>query len=156
MNQLVVLQEIFESFSTGGDALSDIDPESIEGNCSEQVGKLLERAKAGRIDEDLCSKLADSLTDVYEIKRLGDICRRAGHYALAIRCYNKALSMTRDQNIRSVLLNNLGQVYSRQADPGRAAVYYQKAAEGFELVGDLWFAHMGKSWCILPKGQELG
>lgn len=136
MDQLVVLQEIFESFSTGGDALSDIDQKSIEGNCSEQVGKLLERAKQGRIDEDLCSKLADGLTDVYEIKRLGDICRRAGHYALAIRCYNKALSMTRDQNIRSVLLNNLGQVYSRQADPGRAAVYYQKAAEGFELVGD--------------------
>jgi tetratricopeptide (TPR) repeat protein len=136
MNQLVVLQEIFESFSTGGNALSDIDPESIEGNCSEQVGKLLERAKLGRIDEDLCSKLADNFLDVYEIKRLGDICRRAGLYSLAIKCYNKALSMTRDQNVRPVLLNNLGQVYSRQADPGRAAVYYQKAADGFELMGD--------------------
>lgn len=136
MNQLVVLQEIFESFSTGGDALSDIDPKSIEGNCSEHVGKLLERAKVGKIDEDLCSGLADCLLDVYEVKRLGDICRRAGHYASAIKCYNKALSMTRDQNVRPVLLNNLGQVYSRQADPARAAVYYQKAADGFEVIGD--------------------
>ncbi|MDM7911682.1 MAG: tetratricopeptide repeat protein, partial [Methanotrichaceae archaeon] len=90
----------------------------------------------GRIDENICSKLADCLDDVYEIKRLGDICRRAGLYSLAIRCYNKALSITRDQNVRPVLLNNLGQVYARQGDPGRATIFYQKAADGFESIGD--------------------
>ncbi len=136
MNQLVVLQEIYESFSRGAETLFEIDPRLVEGNCSEQIRKLLQSSKQGRIDEDLCLKLADCLDDVYEIKRLGDICRRAGLYSLAIRCYNKALSMTRDQNVRPVLLNNLGQVYARQGDPGRAAIFYQKAVDGFESVGD--------------------
>jgi tetratricopeptide (TPR) repeat protein len=136
MNQLVVLQEIYESFSRGAKALFEIDPRLIEGNCSEQIRKLLQSSKQGRIDEDLCLKLADCLDDVYEIKRLGDICRRAGLYSLAIRCYNKALSITRDQNVRPVLLNNLGQVYARQGDPGRATIFYQKAADGFESTGD--------------------
>lgn len=136
MNQLVVLQEIYESFSRGAEALFEIDPRLVEGNCSEQIRKLLQSSKQGRIDENLCLKLADCLDDIYEIKRLGDICRRAGLYSLAIRCYNKALSITRDQNIRPVLLNNLGQVYSRQGDPGRATIFYQKAADGFESAGD--------------------
>ncbi len=136
MNQLVVLQEIYESFSRGADALSEIDPKSIEGSCSEQVGRLLESSKHGRIDEDICLKLADCLEDVYEIKRLGDICRRGGLYSLAIKCYNKALSTTKDQNVRPVLLNNLGQVYARQGDSGRSAIFYQKAADGFESAGD--------------------
>ncbi len=136
MNQLVVLQEIYESFSRGAETLFEIDPRLVEGNCSEQIRKLLQSSKQGRIDEDLCLKLADCLDDVYEIKRLGDICRRAGLYSLAIRCYNKALSITRDQNVRPVLLNNLGQVYARQGDPGRAAIFYQKAVGGFESVGD--------------------
>lgn len=136
MDQLVILQEIYESFPRGGETLSDIDPRSIEGTSAHLVGKLLEGSKTGRIDEDLCLKLVDSLEDVYEIKRLGDICRKAGLYALAIRSYNKALSLTRDQSVRPVLLNNLGQVYSRQGDPKRAAIYYQKSAEGFESIGD--------------------
>jgi tetratricopeptide (TPR) repeat protein len=136
MNQLVVLQEIYESFSRGAETLFEIDPRLVEGNCSEQIRKLLQSSKQGRIDEDICLKLADCLDDVYEIKRLGDICRRAGLYPLAIRCYNKALSVTRDQSVRPVLLNNLGQVYARQGDPGRATIFYQKAADGFESIGD--------------------
>ncbi len=136
MNQLVVLQEIYESFSRGAEALFEIDSKSIEGSCSLQIGKLLESSKQGRIDEDLCLNLADCLEDVYEIKRLGDICRRTGLYSVAIKCYNKALSTTKDQDVRPVLLNNLGQVYARQGDPGRAAIFYQKAADGFESVGD--------------------
>lgn len=157
MNQLIVLQEIYESFSKGADALSEIDPRFIEGRCSEQAGKLLQSLKEGRIDEDLCQKLADCLEDVYEVKRLGDICRRAGLYAIAIKCYNKALSITKDQSVRPVLLNNLGQAYSRQGDYGRATIYYQKAADGFESLGDQGgLAHIlgnlgaayrrGKSW----------
>jgi tetratricopeptide (TPR) repeat protein len=136
MNQLVILQEIYESFSRGAETLFEIDPRLVEGNCSEQIRKLLQSSKQGRIDEDICLKLADCLDDVYEIKRLGDICRRAGLYSLAIRCYNKALSITRDQSVRPVLLNNLGQVYARQGDPGRATIFYQKAADGFESIGD--------------------
>ena len=61
MNQLVVLQEIYESFSKGGEGLSSIDPRSIDGSCSVQVAQLLEGSKQGKIDADLCSTLADCL-----------------------------------------------------------------------------------------------
>ncbi len=136
MDQLVVLQAIYESFSNGPEGLKSIDPASIEGNCSEQVGRLLESAKQGRIDQEICLSLADRLEDVYEIKRLGDISRKAGLFSLATRSYNKALSQSRDQSIRPVLLNNLGQVCARQGDMGRANVYYKKAADAFESLGD--------------------
>lgn len=156
MNQLVVLQEIYESFSKGADALMEIDPKFIEGRCSEQVGKLLQSLKQGRIDEDLCQELADCLEDVYEIKRLGDICRRAGLFALAIKCYNRALTLTKDQNVRPVLLNNLGQAYSRQGDYGRATIYYQKAADGFESAGDCsGLAHiLGNLGAAYRRGKD--
>lgn len=136
MDQLVVLQEIYASFSKGGDGLQKIDSDGIEGCCPDQVGKLLESAKKGRIEEDTCEKLADSLQNVYEIKRLGDICRKAGLYGLALKSYNKALSKNPDQELQPVLQNNLGQTYARQGDLSRAIVYYQKAARGFAAIGD--------------------
>lgn len=136
MDQLVVLQEIYDSFSKGWHGLKTIDPASIEGGSSEQVGRLLEGARAGRIDQEICSGLADRLDDVYEMKRLGDICRKAGLFAIAIKSYNRALSKSRDQNIRPVLLNNLGQVYVRQGDLERANIYYKNAIASFESVGD--------------------
>ncbi len=136
MDQLVVLQEIYASFSRGGDGLQKIDSNGIEGCCPDQVGRLLESAKKGRIEEDICEKLTDSLQDVYEIKRLGDICRKAGLYSLALKSYNKALSKNRDQELQPVLQNNLGQTYARQGDLSRAVVYYQKATRGFAAIGD--------------------
>jgi len=136
MDQLVVLQEIYASFSRGGDDLQKIDSNGIEGCCPDQVGKLLEGAKKGRIEEDTCEKLADSLQDVYEIKRLGDICRKAGLYSLALKSYNKALSKNHDQGLQPVLQNNLGQTYALQGDLSRAVVYYQKATRGFAAIGD--------------------
>ncbi len=136
MDQLIVLHEIYESFSKGLDKIQSIDPASVEGNCSEPVVRLLSGAKQGKIDQDICSALAEGLEDVYEMKRLGDICRKARLFPLAIKSYNRALSQSRDQNIRPVLLNNLGQVYARQGDIGRANVYYKKAAEGFESADD--------------------
>jgi tetratricopeptide (TPR) repeat protein len=136
MDQLVVLQEIYSSFSKGGDGLQNINSRAIGGSCPDLMNTLLDSSKKGRIDEDVCQKLADRLQDVYEIKRLGDICRKAGLYGLAIKCYNKALSLSGDRILRPVLLNNLGQTYARQGDLARAAVYYRKAANGFEDVGD--------------------
>ncbi|OPX75242.1 MAG: photosystem I assembly protein Ycf3 [Methanosaeta sp. PtaB.Bin018] len=136
MDQLVVLQEIYASFSRGGDDLQKIDSKGIEGCCPDQVGKLLEGAKRGRIEEDTCEKLADCLQDVYEIKRLGDICRKAGLCGLALKSYNKALSKNHDQELQPVLQNNLGQTYARQGDLSRAVVYYQKATRGFAAIGD--------------------
>jgi len=136
MDQLVVLQEIYASFSRGGEGLQKIDAKDIAGSCPDQVAKLLEGSKKGRIDEDVCEKLSASLSDVYEIKRLGDICRKAGLHALAIKSYNRALTLSRDPILRPVLLNNLGQAYARQGDLARSAVYYQKAASGFESAGD--------------------
>lgn len=136
MDQLVVLQEIYASFSKGGEGLQKIDAKNIAGSCPDQVAKLLEGSKKGRIDEDVCEKLSASLSDVYEIKRLGDICRKAGLHALAIKSYNRALTLSRDPILRPVLLNNLGQAYARQGDLARSAVYYQKAASGFESAGD--------------------
>lgn len=136
MDQLVVLQEIYDSFSKGWHGLKTIDPASIEGGSSEQVGRLLEGARAGRIDQEICSGLADRLDDVYEMKRLGDICRKAGLFVVAIKSYNRALSKSRDQNIRPVLLNNLGQVYVRQGNLERADIYYKKAMQCFESVSD--------------------
>ncbi len=136
MDQLVVLQEIYASFSKGGDGLQEIDSKAIEGCCPELIGKLLEGSKKARIDEDICRKLSGSLQDVYEIKRLGDICRRAGMHSLAISSYNRALSICRDQILRPVLQNNLGQAYARQGDLARAAFYYQKSASSFAKAGD--------------------
>jgi tetratricopeptide (TPR) repeat protein len=151
MNQLVVLQEIYESFSRGAETLFEIDPRLVEGNCSEQIRKLLQSSKQGRIDEDLCLKLADCLDDVYEIKRLGDICRRAGLYSLAIRCYNKALSITRDQNVRPVLLNNLGQVTPAR---GKGGHLHQKAVDG--LRPDKRLAPYWEIWGRLTEGAKTG
>lgn len=136
MDQLVVLQEIYASFSRGGDGLQKIDSKGIEGCCPDQVGKLLESAKEGRVEEDICEKLADRLENVYEIKRLGDICRKAGLYSLALKSYNRALSKNHDQELQPVLQNNLGQTYARQGDLSRAVVYYQKAIRGFAAIGD--------------------
>jgi tetratricopeptide (TPR) repeat protein len=143
MDQLVVLQDIYESFSKGGDGLQEIDSKAIEGCCPELISKLLEVSKKSRIDEDVCRKLSLDLKDVYEIKRLGDICRRAGMLGLAISTYNRALSLCRDQVLRPVLQNNLGQAYARQGDLARAAFYYQKSAGSFEKAGDsIGFAHV--------------
>lgn len=136
MDQLVVLQEIYESFSKGREGLTSIDPRSIEGNCSVQVARLLEGSNEGKVDADLCSTLADCLQDVYEVKRLGDICKKAGLLGLAIRCYDRALSTTGDKGVRAVLLNNLGQVYAQYGDLGRAVAYYRKAVKSFECIGD--------------------
>ena len=136
MNQLVVLQEIYESFSKGREGLTSIDPRSIEGSCSVQVAQLLEGSNQGKIDADLCSTLADCLQDVYEVKRLGDICKKAGFLELGIRCYDRALSMTWDKGVKAVLLNNLGQVYAQYGDLGRAVAYYWKAVKRFECIGD--------------------
>jgi len=136
MNQLVVLQEIYESFSKGVEGLTSIDQRSIEGNCYVQVAQLLEGSKQGKIDVDLCSTLADCLQDVYEVKRLGDICKKAGLLELSIRCYDRALSTTVDKGVRAVLQNNLGQVYAQYGDLGRAVAYYRKAVKRFECIGD--------------------
>ena len=137
MDQLVVLQEIYESFSKGGDGLQKISSRAIEGSCPELTARLLESAKKGEIDEDIFCQLSGCLVDVYEIKRLGDICRSVGMYALAIQNYNRALSLCRDQVLRPVLQNNLGQAYARQGDLARAAFYYKKSACCFEKSGDL-------------------
>ncbi len=143
MDQLVVLQDIYESFSKGGDGLQEIDSKAIEGCCPELISKLLEGSKKSRIDEDVCRRLSLDLKDVYEIKRLGDICRRSGMLGLAISTYNRALSLCRDQVLRPVLQNNLGQAYARQGDLARAAFYYQKSAGSFEKAGDsIGFAHV--------------
>jgi tetratricopeptide (TPR) repeat protein len=136
MDQLVVLQEIYESFAKGNDSLHKIDAKSITGNCAPQISKLLDSIVQGETDKDVCLKLAQCLTDLYELKRLGDICRRAGLLDVAIICYNKSLSSSKDTQVRSVLMNNLGQVYVRKGDLSRAVLYYKKAVEGFEAVGD--------------------
>ena len=136
MDQLVVLQEIYASFSKGGDGLQKIKSKAIEGSCPELMRKLVETSKKGRIDEEVCQKLANCLQDIYEIKRLGDICRKAGFYRLSIESYNKALSLSRDKTLRSVLQNNLGQAYALQGDLAKATFCYQKAARTFEAEGD--------------------
>lgn len=136
MDQLIVLHEIYDSFSKGLERIRSIDPAAIEGGCSKDVGRLLEGAKLGSIDQNICSDLLDCFDDVYEMKRLGDICRKAGHYPIAAKSYNKALLTNKDQSIRPVLLNNLGQVYVRLGDLGRANVYYKKAFDCFESLGD--------------------
>jgi tetratricopeptide (TPR) repeat protein len=136
MDQLVVLQEIYLSHFKGAKDLESIDPGAIEGSCPELIAQLLEGSKKGHIEEAVCLKLADRLEDVFEIKRLGDICREAGLFGISITSYNKALSLCNDESIRSVLFNNLGQAYARQGDTARAVVYYQKAVDGFERTGD--------------------
>lgn len=136
MDQLVVLQEIFESYMRGGFS-RPIDPKSISGDCADLVAALLESFEDGQIDEEICVGLLNCLSDIYDIKRLGDICRLAGHLGIAARCYNKALSLTGDSHVRSVLLNNLGQVHARQGYLGRALHYYERATEGFSALGDV-------------------
>ncbi|MEI6103548.1 MAG: tetratricopeptide repeat protein [Methanothrix sp.] len=143
MNQLVVLQEIYASLSKGGDGLQKIDSKAIEGSCPEHLGKLLESSRKGRIDEEVCRELSLRLQDVYEIKRLGDICRRVDLPDLAIKTYNRALSLCRDPILRPVLQNNLGQAFVHQGDLAKAAFYYQKSADCFAKEGDhIGLAHV--------------
>ena len=143
MNQLVVLQEIYASLSKGGDGLQKIDSSTIEGSCPELLSKLLESSRKGRIDENVCRELSLKLQDVYELKRLGDICRRAGLPDLAVNTYNRALSLCRDPILRPVLQNNLGQAFVHQGDLAKAVFYYQKAADSFAREGDhIGLAHV--------------
>ncbi|MBN1234834.1 MAG: tetratricopeptide repeat protein [Methanotrichaceae archaeon] len=143
MDQLVVLQEIYASFLKGGDGLQKIDNKAIEGSCHELISQLLESSRKGRIDEDICHELSLKLQDVYEIKRLGDICRRAGLHNLSINTYNRALSLCRDPILRPVLQNNLGQANACKGDLAKAAFYYQKAADCFAREGDhIGLAHV--------------
>jgi len=135
MDQLVVLQEIFESYMRGGFP-RPIDATSIDGDCTGLIGELLEGFQQGRLDEDVCHQLMNCLSDLYEIKRLGDICRLAGYLGVAARCYNKALSLSSDQHVRSVLFNNLGQVHAQQGYLGRAVRQYENAANGFASQND--------------------
>ena len=136
MDQLVVLQEIHESISKGGDGLKKIDNNTIEGSCPNLVSKLLESTRKGRIDESVCRELSEKLQDVYEVKRLGDICRRAGQPAIAVDTYKRALSLCDDPVLRPVLQNNLGQAHVNQGDLARAEFYYQQAAEIFKKEED--------------------
>ncbi|OPX78438.1 MAG: Tetratricopeptide repeat protein [Methanosaeta sp. PtaB.Bin039] len=135
MDQLVVLHEIFESFAKGKDSLHTLDPASVQGKCASRVRRLLESCLQGQIDRAACSDLAECFTDVYELKRLGDICRRAGILDIALRCYHKALSAASEHHVRAVLLNNLGQVQARQGDLNKAILYYKKAVDAFEYSG---------------------
>jgi tetratricopeptide (TPR) repeat protein len=155
MDQLVVLQEIFESYMRGGFS-RPIDPKSISGDCANQVAALLESFEEGQIDENICHELLNCLSDIYDIKRLGDICRLAGHLGTAARCYNKALSLASDQHLGYVLLNNLGQVHARQGYLGRALHYYERAAEGFSALGDVGsLAHvLGNMASAYRSGQD--
>lgn len=136
MDQLVVLQEIHESFFKGGDGLKKIDNCAIEGCCPKLVGKLLDGSRKGRIDERICRELSENLQDVYEVKRLGDICRRAGQPAIAADTYKRALSICDDSVLRPVLQNNLGQAHAIQGDLAKAEFYYKQAAEIFKTEGD--------------------
>ena len=149
MNQLVVLQEIYASFSKGGDGLQKIDIKAIEGSCPELLSKLLNSSRKGRIDEDVCRELSRKLQDVYEIKRLGDICRRVDLPSLAINTYNRALSLCRDPILRPVLQNNLGQAFVHQGDLAKAAFYYQLAADCFAKEGD----HIGQAHVLGNLGS---
>jgi tetratricopeptide (TPR) repeat protein len=155
MDQLVVLQEIFESYMRGGFSRA-IDPKSISGDCASLVAALLESFEEGQIDEKICHELLNCLSDIYDIKRLGDICRLAGHLGTAARCYNKALNLASDEHLRYVLLNNLGQVHARQGYLGRALHYYEKAAEGFSTLGDVGsLAHvLGNMASAYRSGQD--
>jgi tetratricopeptide (TPR) repeat protein len=136
MDQLVVLHVIYESFSQGVESLQYIGNSSIEGDCSILVRKLLSERMQGIIDQNLCQNLSDCLQDPYELKRLGDICRKARYFDLAIKCYQRALDNCRDQTVSPILQNNLGQVYTRAGDHGKGIGYFLKALDGFEVIGD--------------------
>jgi len=151
MNQLVVLQEIYASLSKGGDGLQKIDSKAIEGSCPELLSELLESAQKDRIDPNVCYKLSLKLQDVYELKRLGDISRRAGLPDLAANTYNRALSLGRDPILRPVLQNNLGQAFVHLGDLAKAVFYYQKAADSFSREGD----HIGLAHVLGNLGSAL-
>jgi len=136
MDQLVVLQEIYASFSKGKGSLKEIDINAIEGCCRDLVARLLEDSLNGRIEEGICQELSEKLTDVYELKRLGDICRQAGHFRLATETYKRAISLCLDPVLSPILKNNLGQAYVDQGDMRRALSCYQEAAEIFSREGD--------------------
>ena len=136
MDQLVVLQEIYASFSKGTGSLREIDVNAIEGCCNDLVAGLLEDSLNGRIDEKICRELSDKLIDVYELKRLGDICRRAGLARLAADTYKKALSLCLDPVLSPILKSNLGQAYADQGDIRRALSCYREAADIFSREED--------------------
>ena len=150
-----MLQEIYESFSKGREGLQSIDPRAIEGRCPDLVARLLKASKKGSIDEEVCQKLLECLQDIYELKRLGDICSRARLFGLAAECYDKALSLNRDQMIGPILLNNLGQVYARKGDLDKATFFFQKAAQDFDLMGnDRSLAHVTGNLASLYRQSQ--
>ena len=100
------------------------------------LGKFLDGARNGKIDGDTSRRLSQQLQDVYELKRLGDICRRAGLPEEAANAYNRALSLCRDPVLRPVLQNNLGQAFIHQGDLAKAVFYYKKATDSFSREGD--------------------
>ncbi len=143
MDQLVVLQEIYESFSRGGDGLQKTNTKSIEGSCSDLVAGLLESTKKGRIDEEICRKLSDKLENVYEIKRVGDISLMSGFARQAAETYNRALSLCDDPVLRPVLQNNLGRSFAARGDLAKAVYYYEQASDCFSREGDkMGLAHV--------------
>lgn len=136
MDQLVVLQEIYASFSKGTGSLREIDINAIEGCCNDLVAGLLEDSLNGSIKEKICRELSEKLIDVYELKRLGDICRRAGLARLAADTYKKALSLCLDPVLSPILKSNLGQAYADQGDMRRALSCYREAADIFSREED--------------------
>lgn len=166
MDQLVALQEIYSSFLNGGDGLKKIDINAIEGGCSELIGKLVRGILKGGIDEDVCRELFLLMEDVYGLKRLGDICRRAGRPELAVQAYKRALSCSCDgpvsrsrsgsdsashsvsdslydshsvfghEALRPVLQSSLGVAYSLLGETSKAAFHLEEAARAFRMAGD--------------------
>lgn len=118
--------------------------------------KFLDSARNGKIDGDISRKLSQQLQNVYELKRLGDICRRAGLPSQAANAYNRALSLCRDPVLRPVLQNNLGQAFIHQGDLAKAVFYYKKAADSFSSEGDrISLAHvLGNLGSAYRKGGE--
>ncbi|HOV81675.1 MAG TPA: tetratricopeptide repeat protein [Methanothrix sp.] len=136
MDQLVVLQMIYEAFFKGVDGLQKINSKSIEGCCPELVAGLLDGMKKGRIDEEICRQLSNKLENIYEIKRAGDIILQAGYFRLAVETYSRALSLCSDPVMLPVLQNNLGRAYAASGDLGKAVYYYEKAADCFSREDD--------------------
>jgi tetratricopeptide (TPR) repeat protein len=138
MEQLEALQKLYESIFKGPEVLQGIEPDSIVGKQAQDVAELVRLRQAGREwDSDVCGRLVENVDDVECLLKIGNICQLTGHWNEAVRGYERVLEKTNDDEVVSIVYNNLGLVYADKGEWDKAIEFYEKSLETKEKVGDV-------------------
>jgi hypothetical protein len=104
MQQLEVLQKLYESISKGPEVLEGIDPDRIAGEQAQDIAELVRLRQAGRgWDSDVCGRLVENVDDVGCLLEMGDICQLTAHWNEAVRGYERVLDKSNDDKVVSIV-----------------------------------------------------